>query len=153
MEGFGRIRLRRVQDVSGDSLVGFVRQVVLPGSAVLTDGWKGYNALTRYGYTREKIVLSTSGDPTHVALPGVHRIASLLKRWLMGTHQGAVGKKHLDYYLDEYTFRFNRRTSDARGLLFYRLIQHSVQIGPAPYWQLITGKQERGRRSNKFKRD
>jgi transposase-like protein len=147
-KGFGRIRLRHVPNVSGDSLVGFVRQVVLPGSVILTDGWKSYNALTRYGYTHEIIVLSESGDPAHVALPGVHRIASLLKRWLIGTHQVAVSKKYLDYYLDEYTFRFNRRTSKARGLLFYQLIQHSVQIRPAPYSQITTGEQERGRRAN-----
>ena len=136
-------------NVSGDSLVGFVRQAVLPGSAVLTDGWKGYNALPRYGYIREKVFLSESGDPAHVALPGVHRIASLLKRWLLGTHQGAVSGKHLDYYLDEFTFRFNRRSSNARGLLFYRLIQHSVVVDPAPYQQITTGRQERGRRPNK----
>ncbi len=109
-------------------------------------GWKGYNALTRYGYTREKIVLSTSGDPAHVALPGVHRIASFLKRWLMGTHQGAVSKKHLDYYLDEFTFRFNRRASKARGLLFYRLLQNAVRIGPSSYRKLIAGGQDRGRK-------
>jgi len=149
-KGFGRIRLRHVPDVSGDSLVGFVRQVVLPGSVILTDGWKGYNALTHYGYTHEKIVLSESGDPAHVALPGVHRIASLLKRWLIGTHQGAVSKKHLDYYLDEYTFRFNRRASSARGLLFYRLIQNSVLLKPAPYSQLAIGEQARGRRPKIF---
>lgn len=148
-KGFGRIRLCQVPDVSGDSLVGFVRQAVHPGSVVLTDGWKGYNALTRFGYTREKIVLSESGDPAHVALPGVHRIASLLKRWLMGTHQGSVSKKHLDYYLDEFTFRFNRRSSNARGLLFYRLIQQSVMVDPAPYRKLTTGRQERGRRPTK----
>lgn len=146
-KGFGRIRLRRVPDVSGESLVGFVRQVVLPGSVILTDGWKGYDSLPRHGYTREKTVLSASGDPAHVALPGVHRIAALVKRWLGGTHQGAVSNKHLDYYLDEYTFRFNRRTSKARGLLFYRLLQQAVQFGPMPYRQLTGGQQERGRRS------
>ena len=115
----------------------------------MTDGWKGYESLARHGYIRDKIVLSESGDPAHVALPGAHRVASLLKRWLLGTHQGAVSKKHLDYYLDEYTFRFNRRTSKARGLLFYRLLQNSVQVGPSPYLQLIAGEQDRGRRSRK----
>jgi transposase-like protein len=143
-KGFGRIRLRRVPDVSGGSLVGFIQQAVLPGSVILTDGWKGYDALPRHGYTREKTVLSESGDPAHVALPGVHRVASLLKRWLLGTHQGSVSNKHLDYYLDEFTFRFNRRSSKARGLLFYRLLQHAVQIGPVPYRQLTAGEQERG---------
>ncbi len=145
-KGFGRIRLQQVPDVSGDSLVGFVCQVVQPGSTVITDGWTGYNSLVSHGYIHDKIVLSGSGDPAHVALPGVHRIASLLKRWLLGTHQGAVSKKHLDYYLDEYAFRFNRRTSRARGLLFYRLLQNTVQVEPSSYLQLIAGEQDRGPR-------
>ncbi len=145
-KGFGRIRLQQIADVSGDSLVGFVRQVVLPGSVVLTDGWKGYENLAHHGYTHNKIVLSDSGDPALVALPGVHLVASLLKRWLLGTHQGAVSKKHMDYYLDEFTFRFNRRASKARGLLFYRLIQNAVRIGPSSYRNLIAGEQDRGRK-------
>ena len=145
-KGFGRIRMQQVADVSGDSLVGFVRQVVLPGSVVLTDGWKGYENLAHHGYTHNKIVLSDSGDPAHVALPGVHLVASLLKRWLLGTHQGAVSKKHMDYYLDEFTFRFNRRASKARGLLFYRLLQNAVRIGPSSYRKLIAGEQDRGRK-------
>lgn len=149
-KGFGRIRLQQVPDVSGDSLVGFIQQAVSPGSVILTDGWKGYDSVERHGYTRRKIVLSGSGDPAHVALPGVHRVSSLLKRWLLGTHQGAVSKKHLDYYLDEYTFRFNRRTSKARGLLFYRLLQNAVVMSPSPYHQLTAGEQDRGRRSGKL---
>jgi len=140
--GFGRIRLRHVPDVSGDSLVGFIRGVVAPGSVILTDGWKSYDGLHGSAYTHEKIVLSASGEPAHVALPGVHRIAALLKRWLLETHQGAVSNKHLDYYLDEFTFRFNRRNSKSRGLLFYRLLQQAVQTQPAPYLQLV-GRAER----------
>ena len=140
-KGFGRVRLQQVPDVSGDSLVPFVRNVVVPGSVVQTDGWQGYATLARHGYVHEKTILSGSGDPAHVAMPGVHRIASLLKRWLLGTHQGAVSKKHIDYYLDEYTFRFNRRTSVARGLLFYRLLQQAVQTAPAPYRQLVGGRE------------
>ena len=139
-KGFGRVRLQQVPDVSGDSLVPFVRNVVVPGSVVQTDGWQGYATLSRHGFVHEKTILSGSGDPAHVAMPGVHRIASLLKRWLLGTHQGAVSKKHIDYYLDEYTFRFNRRTSVARGLLFYRLLQQAVQTAPAPYRQLVGGR-------------
>lgn len=137
--GFGRIRLRQISDLSGDSLVGFIRDAIAPGSVVLTDGWKGYDGLRGPDYRREKIVLSDSGDPAHVALPGVHRVASLLKRWLLGTHQGAVSNKHLDYYLDEFTFRFNRRNAKARGLLFYRLLQQAVQTHPTPYAQLVGG--------------
>ncbi len=139
-KGFGRVRLRQVPDVSGDSLVPFVRDVVVPGSVVQTDGWPGYASLSRQDYIHEKTILSASGDPAHVAMPGVHRIAALLKRWLLGTHQGAVSNKHLDYYLDEYTFRFNRRTSKARGLLFYRLLQQAVQTACTPYRQLVGGR-------------
>ena len=145
-KGFGRVRLKEIPDVSSESLVGFVRREVKPGSTIRTDGWLGYEGLESHGYTRNKIVLSNSGDPAHEALPGVHRIASLLKRWLLGTHQGAVSRKHLDYYLDEYAFRFNRRTSKARGLLFYRLLQNAVRIGPSTYNDLSAGEQDRGRR-------
>ena len=146
-KGFGRVRLRKVPDVSSDSLVPFVQDVIVPGSAVLTDGWQGYASLSRHGYIHAKTVLSASGDPAHVAMPGVHRIASLVKRWLLSTHQGAVSNKHLDYYLDEYTFRFNRRMSKARGLLFYRLLQQAVQTSPTPYRQLVGGEPalDRGR--------
>jgi transposase-like protein len=136
-KGFGRVRMRRVPDVSGPSLVRFVREVAEPGSIVHTDGWPGYNDLPKHGYERKRTVISASGDPAHVAMPGVHRIASLLKRWLLGTHQGSVSEKHLDYYLDEYTFRFNRRTSGARGLLFYRLLQQAVELDPMPYRRLV----------------
>ncbi len=138
-KGFGRIRMRRVGDVSGDSLVVFIRDVIEPGSTILTDGWGGYNGLTEHGFTHNRTVLSDSGDPAHVAMPGVHRIAALLKRWLLGVHHGAVSAKHLDYYLDEYTFRFNRRTSRSRGMLFYRLIQQAVATASTPYRQLVDG--------------
>ncbi len=138
--GFGRIRLGRVPDVSAESLVPFVRGAVEPGSVVHTDGWKGYNDLPKWGYIRKKTVLSSSPEPAHVVMPGVHRIAALLKRWLLGTHQGAASARHLDYYLDEYTFRFNRRTSRSRGLLFYRLLEQAVQTDPTSYANMIGGK-------------
>jgi transposase-like protein len=138
--GFGRVRLGRVPDVSAESLLPFVRGTVEPGSIVRTDGWKGYNELTECGYIHKKTILSSSPDPAHVVMPGVHRIAALLKRWLLGTHQGAISAWHLDYYLDEYTFRFNRRTSKSRGLLFYRLLEQAVQTNPTPYAKMIGGK-------------
>lgn len=141
-KGFGRVRLRRVPDVSAASLTPFVCDMIAPGSIVRTDGWHGYARIHKYGYTRDKVVLASSGDPAHVAMPGVHRIASLLKRWLLGTHQGAVSNKHLDYYLDEYTFRFNRRTARARGLLFYRLVEQAVQVDPVSYRQIVEGRQK-----------
>ena len=95
--------------------------------------------LEKLGYRRERTVIKGAEEPAHVTLPGVHRISSLLKRWLMGTHQGAVNPKQLDYYLDEFTFRFNRRTSRSRGLLFYRLLQQALLTEPVTYAQ-ITAK-------------
>ncbi len=128
--GFGRLRMRHVPDASGASLVPFVCDVIAPGSTVHTDGWNGYNGLPKQGYTRERTALSASDDPTHVMMPGVHRVASLLKRWLLGTHQGAVTANHLQSYLEEFTFRFNRRTSRSRGLVFRRLLEQAVATGP-----------------------
>lgn len=135
--GFGRTRMRHVPDASGDSLVPFVCEAVEPGSVVLTDGWGGYNDLPTYGYTRKKTVLSESGGPAHVSMPAVHRVASLLKRWLLGTHQGAVDPGHLQAYLDEFSFRFNRRTSRRRGLLFHRLLEQAVVTDPSPYKAIV----------------
>jgi len=140
-KGFGRVRMQRIPDASGNSLIPFVCNFVMPNSSVLTDSWKGYNALEKYGYIHKQVKLSDSGDPAHVVMPGVHRISSLLKRWILGTHQGSVSAKHIDYYLDEYTFRFNRRTSNARGLLFYRLLQQSVLVPPVTYKEITMGKQ------------
>jgi transposase-like protein/predicted RNA-binding Zn-ribbon protein involved in translation (DUF1610 family) len=137
--GFGRVRLRQVPDVSGASLVPFVCEMIEPGSEVLTDGWGGYNTLVEHNYIHSKTILSSSGDPAHVLMPGVHRIAALLKRWLLGTYQGSVSSKYLDYYLDEYTFRFNRRSAQARGLLFYRLVEQAVQVEHISRNQLILG--------------
>ncbi len=138
-KGFGRIRVKRVRDVSSASLTPFVCQAIEPGSTVHTDGWKGYNDLPKRGYKREVTILAASDDPAHVVMPGVHRIASLLKRWLLGTHQGAVSNRHLDYYLDEYIFRFNRRTSTSRGLLFHRLMEQAASTARTPYRGLVGG--------------
>jgi transposase-like protein len=136
-KGFGRVRLRQVPDVSGPSLIGFIHDVIAPGTTVITDGWQGYHGLSKHGYIHERRVLSANPEPAHVVLPGPHRVASLLKRWLLGIHQGAVRQRQLDYYLDEYTFRFNRRTSKSRGLLFHRLMQQAVHIDPVPYRDIL----------------
>lgn len=130
----GRIRLRRVADAAGESLEPAVWEMVEPGSTVRTDGWRGYNGLTELGY-RHRVVQKNAklGDNL---LPLVNMVASLIKRWLLGTHQGAVQPSHLDYYLDEYTFRFNRRTSKSRGLLFYRLLTQAIDLGPVLESQL-----------------
>ncbi len=136
-KGFGRIRMKRIEDASAASLSEFVTEAVEPGATIFTDAWKGYNNLEKQGYKHIKSNISDSGDPAHVVMPGVHRVASLLKRWILGTHQGAVSEKYLDYYLDEYTFRFNRRSSRSRGLLFYRLMQHAVATQPISYQEIV----------------
>ena len=135
--GFGRVRMRRIPDVSGRSLVSFVCDVAEKGSEILTDGWRGYSQLSKLGYKHDIVVLSDTGDPGHVSMPGVHRVSSLVKRWLLSTHQGSVSQKHLEYYLDEYTFRFNRRSSRSRGMLFYRLMQQAVNTPPFPYRKIV----------------
>ena len=128
--GFGRVRMRHIPDASGDKLVPFICDVVTPGATVQTDGWSGYNNLQQNGYVHQRKVLSSSDGPAHVSMPGVHRIASLLKRWILGTHQGSVSVEHLQSYLEEFTFRFNRRTSHSRGLVFRRLLEQAVITGP-----------------------
>jgi len=132
--------MQSIPDVLSQSLTPFICKVVAPGSTVVTDSWTGYKGLEQIGYVHNKINISASGDPAHVNLPGVHRIASLLKRWRQCTHQGAVRAEHLDYYLDEYAFRFNRRTSRTRGLLFYRLLSQAVCVAPVPYKNIISKK-------------
>jgi len=136
-EAIGRIRMRRVPDVSSESLEGFVTASVEPGSVVHTDGWCGYNGLGSLGYLHAVTKLAGARETASEAMPRVHRVVSLLKRWLLGTHQGAVSREHLDYYLDEFTFRFNRRTSRHRGKLFYRLLQQAVITDPVPYQSLV----------------
>lgn len=127
----GRIRLTIIPDASHSSLVRAIKQMIEPGSTVRTDGWRGYLGLEKDGYKH----IITDKDTAEVGenlTPLAHRIASLLKRWLLNTHQGAVNHTHLSYYLDEYTFRFNRRTSKSRGLLFYRLMQQALLTNPQP---------------------
>lgn len=134
----GRIRLLQIPDASAQSLKHFIEQSIEPGSTLVTDGWAGYTGLT--GYQHERIFQSGKRKPAEMEenlLPRVHRVASLLKRWLMGTHQGGVQDKHMDDYLNEFTFRFNRRTSKSRGLLFYRLVEQAVQIEPTTYKMLV----------------
>jgi transposase-like protein len=131
----GRIRMKQIPDASSEHLHSFITEAIEPGNIVITDGWTGYNGLE--GYRHKVINISRRNKSASDLLPGVHRVASLLKRWLMGTHQGAVSHDHLGYYLDEFTFRFNRRTSSYRGKLFYRLLEQAVQVQPAPYASII----------------
>ena len=131
----GRIRMRHIPDLTRATLHAFIKENVEPGSVVRTDGLSAYPGLT--GYHHRPVVVGGGGKP-NPELPRVHTVISLAKRWLLGTHQGAVSHKHLDYYLDEFTFRFNRRTSASRGKLFYRLVQQAVQVEPHPYRKLVT---------------
>lgn len=133
-KGIGRIRLRRIPNARRATLYRFITQAIEPGSTVQTDGWKGYRRLDGYVHDRRP-QMRQPADAEHL-LPRVHRVISLLKRWLLGTHQGAIGHEHLDDYLDEFTFRFNRRKSRSRGKLFYRLAQQAVQVDPAPFHTL-----------------
>ena len=133
-KGIGRIRMRRVDNLAKTTLHGFIGQSIDPGSTVCTDGLRAYLGMKSYIHNRQ--VQRHAPQGKHL-LHRVHRVISLLKRWLLGTHQGAIGNEHLDYYLDEFTFRFNRRTSASRGKLFYRLAQQAVQIEPTTYQQLI----------------
>jgi len=139
----GRIRLKQIADASGESLESAVQEMLEPGAIVKTDGWNGYNGLKSIGY-RHRIVRKTA-DVGENLLPLCHREAALIKRWLAGTHQEAVSHEHLGYYLDEYTFRFNRRRSRYRGMLFYRLLQNAVVVDPVTYQDMIMGV--RGRKS------
>ncbi len=138
-KGFGRVRMRHVTDASGASLVPFVCDVTTPGSIVCTDGWSGYNGLESKEFNRNVTIISSSGDPAHVSMPGVHRVASLLKRWILGTHQGSVVPEHLQSYLEEFTFRFNRRTSRSRGFVFRRLLERAVLTGPVTESDVTNG--------------
>lgn len=134
--GIGRIRMRRIPNASAVSLGAFVREVIEPGSEVHTDGWHGYDRVKSEGYRHRVTYLRGDAELAMDQLPRVHRVVSLLKRWLLGTHQGAVSRRHLDYYLDEFTFRFNRRRARHRGLLFFRLAQQAVVVDPVPYARL-----------------
>lgn len=133
----GRTRLAVVSDASREQLCGFVERCVAAGSTVRTDGWQGYRALKNRGYVHDRVVQQHNSQEPSELLPSVHRVASLLKRWLLGPHQGGVSRAHLPYDLDEFTFRFNRRKSKSRGKLFFRLVEQALIIDPAPYKTLI----------------
>jgi transposase-like protein len=138
----GRIRLQKILDASAESLESAIKVLIAPKAVIQTDGWAGYNRLNQLNYSHE--IFRKEANVGEDLLPFCHRVASLLKRWLLGTLQGAVSHEHLEYYLDEYTFRFNRRTSRNRGKLFYRLIQQAVVVDPVPLKSMV--KNARGRK-------
>jgi transposase-like protein len=138
--------MRPLADMSAGSLHSFVTENVEPGARVITDAWQGYRGIDKLGYAHERRserAARAGGDDPGLLLPAVHRIASLAKRWLIGTHQGAVNRVHLASYLDEFVFRFNRRGSGSRGMLFYRLLELAVVHAPVRYGRLIATKRPR----------
>jgi transposase-like protein len=135
----GRCRMAVIEDAGWRSLRPFLVDHVSAGATVVTDGWPAYYKATEDRYAHERHVILNSGSEAHDLLPGVHRVASLTKRWLLGTHQGGVKPGHLPAYLDEFTFRFNRRRSRSRGLLFYRLLSGAVAARPRTYRSLVVG--------------
>jgi hypothetical protein len=134
---WARTRMRVVEDFCSKTILQFVNDSIEPGSVIRTDGLNSYLMLAENGYVHDRVVQQTSSETACELLPGVHRVASLLKRWLLETHQGAVSPQHLGYYLDEFSFRFNRRKSQHRGKLFYRLMQQAVAIEPTPYHEIV----------------
>jgi len=145
-KGFGRCRMLPLADASAASLHPFVTDFVEPGATVITDGWQGYCGLEKLGYIhdrRSQRAARASGEDPGELLPGVHRVASLAKRWLLGTHQGSVGGAHLASYLNEFVFRFNRRRSRSRGMVFYRVLELAVTHDPLRYKDLVANQRRR----------
>lgn len=142
-KGFGRIRLRRIHKDCASNVIPFVQEVIEPGAQVRTDGSATYRSLGELGYEHQRIVMLGSDVPAHVSMAGVHRVAALVQRWILGTHHGSVQPEHLDAYLDEFVFRFNRRTSSSRGMLFYRLLQQAVATEPVTYAQVASHTKRR----------
>jgi transposase-like protein len=144
----GRVRFRCIDSASSENLIQFIHDNVTQESTIITDGWKGYKSLPLKkeghdgGYIHIEKIISRSGEKAHELLPHVHMVDSLLKRWLIGTHQGRVSPKYLPYYLDEFAFRFNRKLSTYRGKLFYRLIQQAVETEPMPYYNITDNQRE-----------
>jgi len=135
-----RTRMRVIDDLYSETILSFARDSIEPGSTIRTDGLSSYLALAKKNYIHDRVVQRTSAAEAHELLPGVHRVISLLDRWLLGTHQGAVSPQHLGYYLDEFAFRFNRRMSRHRGKLFYRLMEQAVSLETTPYRKIVTSR-------------
>ena len=133
----GRLRLAVVEDASAKSLDGFLGQNVARPATVVTDGWSGYGGLVAAGYRHEPLNLSATWGDAALRLPAIHLVFGLAKRWLLGTHHGAVSKKHLSAYLDEFVFRFNRRTAKSIAHRFARVIQQGVRTSPTTYHGIV----------------
>ena len=134
----GRVRLEVAEAPRALDMVDFACDVVAPGATIHTDGARMFTRLADQGY-RHHATPGYLADDLDAVMPGPHLVSSLLKRWTAGTLHYRVSHRHLPYYLDEFTFRFNRRNSTARGMLFYRLLQQAVDTDPHPLNELIHG--------------
>ena len=135
--GIGRCRMQIIDDAKTGTLREFLLAHVQPGAVVITDGWAAYAGACDDLYEHRPEPVAPSGLQAHDLLPSVHLVVALAKRWLLGTHQGGVKPAHLQAYLDEFAFRFNRRRSRSRGMLFYRLLEQAVQTPPRTYRSLV----------------
>lgn len=131
--------MKLIESTSSEELLSGVMQMVQVGSLVETDAWRGYLALSKNGFRHTRIEMAATRPAKREidALPRVHRVSSLFKRWILGTYQGSVDSKHIQQYLDEFVFRFNRRTSGSRGLLFFRLLENIVSLKSTTYNKII----------------
>jgi transposase-like protein len=129
-EKLGRVRFRCIETITQEAAESFIKDYVEPGSQIVTDGLNAYNKVESMGYIHSRNVVSSGVDEVLTQLDHVHLVISLLKRWLAGTHHGAVKPEFIQAYLNEFAFRFNRRTSNHRGMLFYRLVQQAVTSRP-----------------------
>ena len=146
--GFGRARLAVISSAKAAALRPFITANVSPGSVVISDALSSYpNAVAGPEYEHNPINVKRSGLKAHQVLPGVHRLFSLAKRWLEGTHQGGIDADHMQSYLDEFIFRFNRRTARKRGLLFLRLLERAVEADPIRYVDIVANPQEKRARA------
>jgi transposase-like protein len=141
-KGLGRCRMEPIPDASAKTLHRFVTGNIEEDTKVITDAWQGYAGIEKLGYRhdrRSQRAAAALGEDPSKLLPAVHRVASLAKRWLLGTHQGSVGRAHMASYLDEFVFRFNRRRSRSRGLVFCRVLELAAAHDPVRYRDLIAG--------------
>src|SRR5881392_1584899 len=145
-KGIGRCRMAPLADFSSATLVSFIKDNVEPGATVITDGLNAYRALPGHGYAHDRRIQQAArarGEDPGALLPAVHRVASLCKRWLLGTHQGSVDEAHLPAYLNEFAFRFNRRRSASRGMVFYRVLELAAGHQPVRYRDLLAASRPR----------
>lgn len=143
-KGFGRCRLQIIPNAETETLKGFIQKHIKSASTIYTDGLVSYPGATKDEYIHQGTSIKGSGKEANEVLPGVHRVAALVKRWLMGTHQGSFEDDHPQAYLDQFSFRFNRRKSTHRGMLFFRLIEQSVVMHPMPFHELVANPKPKG---------